>query len=645
MVRLSYRNVFIFAFDLVAAAVSLPLAALLRLGPVGFANYLPIITYMSFLFAAVSFFALLAARLHRVAWRFISVNDALLVAATSAMINLIFLALMFMMTRLDSVPRAIVPINIFVLTSMLIGSRLALRLWYERGVSKFAFTPDGKRTSIVLLLGATDTAEAFILTNFRDRQNLYRVVGALDSGHRPIGSLMRGVSVMGRITDLEKICNDLGKRDYRPDTLVIADQNIRGRELQGIVDFATKHSMRLSRLPDTNELHDEATTAVMRPIEIEDLLSRNEIVLDHLAMVRLVSQKRVLVTGAGGSIGSELVHQIAKFEPTHITLVELSEYNLYEIDRHLAGRFPDVPRTTLIADVRDRDSMRSIFEAQRPQLVFHTAALKHVPLLEAQPAQAVLTNILGTRNVADACLEFGVNRMIMVSTDKAAHPVSVMGATKRIAESYCQSLDLASSQVSDTRFITVRFGNVLGSAGSVVPLFQKQLAAGGPITVTHRDMTRYFMTPREAIQLILQAGTLNQGELERGHIVVLDMGEPVNIYEMATLMIKLAGLQPDRDIKIVFTGLRPGEKMTETLFQPDEEIVGTSFKDLHIASAKIGDYAFVSRIVEQLITAATHHDDQAVQDLLELSVTGFATRRAEMNDASAPVSTAQYSEI
>lgn len=645
MVRLSYRTVFIFIFDLMAAMVSMPLAALLRLGPIGFVNYLPIIYEMSALFAVVSFFVLLAARLHRVAWRFISVNDALLVAATSVMINLIFLTLMFMMTRLDGVPRAIVPINIFVLTSMLIGCRLALRLWYERGVSKFTFAPDGKRTSNVLLLGATDTAEAFILTNFRDRQNVYRVVGALDSGHRPIGSLMRGISVMGPISDLEKICNDLSRRDHRPDTLVIADQNIRGRELQTIVNFATKHSMRLSRLPETNELHHKSSTTVMRPIEFEDLLSRNETVLDHLAMVRLVSQKRVLVTGAGGSIGAELVHQIAKFEPTHITLVEMSEYNLYEIDRHLAGRFPDVPRTALIADVRDRESIRSIFETHRPQLVFHTAALKHVPLLETQPAQAVLTNILGTKNVADACLEYSVDRMIMVSSDKAAHPVSVMGATKRIAESYCQSLDLASSQVGRTRYITVRFGNVLGSAGSVVPLFQKQLAEGGPITVTHREMTRYFMTTREAIQLVLQAGTLNQGELERGHIVVLDMGEPVNIYDMAVLMIKLAGLQPEKDIKIVFTGLRPGEKMTETLFQPDEEIVGTSFKDLHVASAKIGDYAFVSRIVEQLIAAATHHDDKAVQSLLELAVNGFATRRAEMNEASAPVSTAQYSEI
>lgn len=645
MLRISYRTVCIFAFDLMVAMVSLPLAALLRLGPVGFANYLPIIFDMSAVFAAVAFFVLLVARLHRVAWRFISVNDALLVAATSAMMNLIFLTLMFMMTRLDGVPRAIVPINIFVLTSMLIGSRLALRLWYERGVSRFGFAPDGTRISNVLLLGATDTAEAFILTNFRDRQNAYRVVGALDSGQRPVGSLMRGISVMGRISDIKKICEELSKRDLRPDTLVIADQNIRGRELQAIVDFASRHSMRLSRLPDANELRLGATTAVMRPIELEDLLSRNETVLDHLAMSRLVSQKRVLVTGAGGSIGSELVRQIAKFEPAHITLVEVSEYNLYEIDRHMAEHFPNMPRTALISDVRDRESMRSIFNMHSPQLVFHTAALKHVPLLETQPAQAVLTNILGTKNIADACVEYSVEKMIMVSSDKAAHPINVMGATKRIAESYCQSLDLNSSQGAQTRFITVRFGNVLGSAGSVVPLFQKQLAAGGPITVTHRDMTRYFMTIREAIQLVLQAGTLNQGELERGRIVVLDMGEPVNIYEMATLMIKLAGLEPDKDIKIVFSGLRPGEKMTETLFQPDEEIVSTSFKDMHVASAKIGDYAFVSRIVDQVIAAATHHDDKAVQALLELAVTGFAARRAEMNVASAPVSTAQYSEI
>jgi O-antigen biosynthesis protein WbqV len=470
------------------------------------------------------------------------------------------------------------------------------------------------------------------------------VVAVLDSGHRPVGSLMRGISVIGRIEDFEDCLSSLIRRGTRPDIVIVADPAVRGKALQNILNIATSQSIRVNQMPDISELRNAGQLS-MKPVELGDLLSRDEATLDHLAMIRLISGKRVMVTGAGGSIGSELVRQIAKLDPAHITLAELSEYNLYEIDRYLSNYFPNIPRRAMIVDVRNRDTVEYSFASEQPDIVFHTAALKHVPLLESQPSQAILTNVLGTQNVADACVAHDVGIMVLVSTDKAAHPVSIMGATKRIAESYCQSLDLETGRLGKTRFITVRFGNVLGSAGSVVPLFQKQLAEGGPLTVTHRNMTRYFMTIREAVQLVLQAGTLSQGELERGRIVVLDMGEPVRILDLANQMIRLAGLRPDKDIKIVFTGLRPGERLTETLFQPDEELEGTSFKNLQVASAKVGDHAFIARMVEQLVAAAQQHNDEAALNLLEVAVADFASRRTEIQNGGEDISPPQHSEI
>lgn len=645
MFKLPPRTAAIYSFDLTIAALSIPTAALLRLGWDQAANRLDSIIEMTAAFTLVSAVMLVFARLHRVAWRYISINDALLITATAVAANLSFLVLMFMWTRLDGVPRAVIPINVFIQTSLMIGSRIGLRLWHERSMSITLFDVDRSSTQLALLLGATNSADAFILANNRNPNFGYRIVGVLDSGHRPVGSLMRGVPVVGRIEEFEKNFAALVRRGTPPDIVIIADPKIKGGILQDIVDLAHDQSVRVTRLPDMTNLQSAEQPLSMQPIELGDLLARSETTLDHQAIERMVNGSHIMVTGAGGSIGSELVRQIAKLTPSHITLVEFSEFNLYEIDRDLASNFPHIKRSSQILDVRAKNAVRHCFETRRPDIVFHTAALKHVPLLENQPAQAVLTNVLGTQNVADACVEFDVPTMVLVSSDKAAHPVSIMGATKRIAESYCQSLDLETERLNKTRFITVRFGNVLGSAGSVVPLFQKQLAAGGPLTVTHRDMTRYFMTIREAVQLVLQAATLDESELERGHIVVLDMGEPVKILDLARQVIKLAGLRPDRDIKIVFTGLRPGERLAETLFQADEELVGTSFESLQVASAKVGDHAFIARVVEQLVSAAQSNNDAAVHELLNVAVSEFAARRAVFKEKMAEISTTQHSEI
>lgn len=351
----------------------------------------------------------------------------------------------------------------------------------------------------------------------------------------------------------------------------------------------------------------------VQPIGLEDLLGRPQAAPDRAAMRALVNGRRVCITGAGGTIGAELARQIADEGPAHLTLIDSSEYNLYRIDLELQEAHPDLSRSTVLGDVRDPGSVASAFSGARPELVFHAAALKHVHMVETNPNEGVLTNAVGTRNVADACVVFGVRMMVLISTDKSVDPTSVMGATKRIAESYCQALASAPA-AGDLRLVTVRFGNVIGSSGSVVPLFQRQIAAGGPVTVTDPDVARYFMTTREAVQLLLQASALGAGE-EGSGIYVLDMGKPIKIVDLARQMIRLAGLTPDKDIEIVFTGLRPGEKKAESLFYAGEPMLVTATPGIFRARSRPANVALMRRRLDQLAGAAR---DRRTEDALAL---------------------------
>jgi O-antigen biosynthesis protein WbqV len=335
----------------------------------------------------------------------------------------------------------------------------------------------------------------------------------------------------------------------------------------------------------------------------------------------------VLVTGAGGTIGGELVRQVAAFGPARLALLDNGEYALYAIDLEMTERFPDVPRHSIIGDVRDRERLARILAEARPDIVFHAAALKHVPICEANPFEGVLTNAVGTRNVAEACRAAGVATMVQISTDKVVNPTNVMGASKRIAEAYCQALDILGRERSGTRFVTVRFGNVLGSTGSVVPLFQRQLAAGGPLTVTHPEMTRYFMTVREAVELVLQATVLGRRADQPGRIYVLDMGEPVRILDLARQMIRLAGLRPGVDVEIAFTGLRPGEKLFEEIFHGAEPLLPTECKGLLLAAPRTADAASLGRAIDELEAICRREDEAALADALRRLVPEY--RRPE----------------
>jgi len=443
------------------------------------------------------------------------------------------------------------------------------------------------------------------------------------------------MDVLGDIDAIPQVVARLEKRGRRPQRLIVTKTKIEPDKLRDLLDIAERLGMTLGQLPGLTEFKAGPVDTGVGPaggalrleptaIPIEDLLGRPRRVLDRDAMRRLVAGRRVLVTGAGGTIGGELARQIAAFRPALLALIDHSEYALYSIDQELGRLCPDLPRETVLADMRDRARLEQALAALSPELVFHAAALKHVPMVEANPEEGVLTNVVGTRNLADACRKHGVAAMVMVSTDKAVDPTSVMGATKRLAESYCQALDRQErARTGGTRYVTVRFGNVLGSSGSVVPLFQRQIAEGGPLTVTHPDAVRYFMTVREAVELVIEASALGAVEpaedpiTSPGRILVLDMGDPVRVVDLARQMVRLAGMTPDKDIKIVFTGLRPGEKLSEVLLHSAEQLQPTRYPGILFATPRATDHAVLARALDELADAAAQRRGARTLDLLQ----------------------------
>lgn len=529
---------------------------------------------------------------YRGMWRFASLADLLRIARAVAMGVVLVATAMFLYDRFEGTPRSVVVLYPILLFMGVVSSRMVYRI-----VNMHRVTLDRGDRERALIVGAGRAGD-LLVRDLLDHGPFLPVI-ILDDSTVKRGTELHGVRVAGPVADLAYVIEA-----YQIETVLVAMPSAPRSVMDEIIRQCAESHVKCRTLPSMLELADgRVEVSRLRAVTVEDLLGREPVKLDEDAINAYLEGKTVVVTGGGGSIGSELCRQVLAHNPRKLVIAESSEYNLYQIDKELASAKHNSIVVPALVDVRLSESVENLFAKSRPDVVFHAAAYKHVPMVEENVVPGIRNNVLGTRIVADAAVKYKVSRFVLVSTDKTVNPTNIMGATKRIAEIYCQTLN----EHVETHFITTRFGNVLGSAGSVVPLFQKQIAAGGPITVTHPDITRFFMTIPEAASLILQAGAMGKG----GEIFVLDMGKPVKITDLAENLIRLSGLQPDRDIKIEYVGLRPGEKMHEELFYSKEELLGTGHPKLMQANCWPREWAALEGEMYALEKAVSQFDETA----------------------------------
>lgn len=496
---------------------------------------------------------------------------------------------------LSFVERNRIPLMVTILAGIMVmitcnGVRIFWRVC--RRAINYAEVEKSRDIKNVLIIGA-GSGGALVSSEYRKFPHLgKRVVAFIDDDKQKLGTYVNGIKVYGNRNDIVSVV-----KERNVDEIIIAIASIKEGVLKGIIEKCKEAKAQVKIMPGVAEMIDgKFSINKIRDVDVEDLLGRESIKLDYDGISDYIKEKTVLVTGGGGSIGSELCRQISKFNPKELIIFDIYENNAYEIQNELKRNYPNLNLTTLIGSVRDTVRLEEVYSTYKPEVVFHAAAHKHVPLMEDSPAEAVKNNVVGTFNVASLASDYNVERFVLISTDKAVNPTNIMGATKRMCEMIIQSLD----KVSKTEFVAVRFGNVLGSNGSVVPLFKKQIANGGPVTLTHKDITRYFMTIPEASQLVLQAGAYAKG----GEIFVLDMGEPVKIYDLAENLIKLSGFEPYKDIDIQITGLRPGEKLYEELLMNEEGLTETKHKKIFIGKPGDFDLGDVKNKIDELLRVA-----------------------------------------
>ena len=489
-----------------------------------------------------------------------------------------------------------------IIVVTVIGYRVLLRMilndTYEGKVKN-----DNRKK--VLIIGAGEATKILISTIRSSMKNIYNIVGLIDDNPNKVDYAISGKKILGTRFDIPRIC-----KENNVDVIFFTISNISNEDRKKILEICQETGCKVRILPGTKELiKDKPIMQNFRDVEIEDLLGRETIKLDNKNIKELIHNKVVLVTGGGGSIGSELCRQIIRFEPERLVIVDIYENNLYDIEQELKYNYPNAKIDAIVASVRDKDRLNEIFNEFKPYLVFHAAAHKHVPLMETSPLEAIKNNVFGTYNVVNCADEYNVKRFVLISSDKAVNPTNIMGATKRL----CEMIIQAKNKVSNTEYVAVRFGNVLGSNGSVVPLFKKQIAHGGPVTVTHKDITRFFMTIPEAVSLVLQAMSGAKG----GEIFVLDMGEPVKIYDMAKKLIKLSGLEPDVDIPIKVTGLRPGEKLYEEILMQEEGLTETKHDKIHIAKPCNVDIKMIINKLDKLQKIVDTNNNENLKEIKE----------------------------
>jgi FlaA1/EpsC-like NDP-sugar epimerase len=546
--------------------------------------------------------------LYKGLWRFASLPD-LWNIVRAAIIGAIAVAVaLFLYDRLDLVPRSVLALYPAILAVLLGTPRLAYRYWKDSRFELLARVPARR----MLVLGAGRTGEALLRELAHDAR--YRPVGVLDDNAALRGARVHGVPVLGTLERLPQLA-----RESAAEMLLIAIPSATTTQMRRIVELCEETGVPFRTVPRLRDVvAGRMGFSQLKEVAIEDLLGRDPVNLDWAAMRAGFSGQRVLITGGGGSIGAELCRQVARLGVESLAILELSEFNLYRIEQELRREFPDLLVDAVLGDCGDAAACERVFARARPQVVLHAAAFKHVPLLQNQVREAFRNNVLGTQTVAQAADRHGVGCFVLISTDKAVNPSSVMGACKRVAEIFCQNF----SAHSTTRFVTVRFGNVLDSAGSVVPLFREQIRNGGPVTVTHPEMSRYFMTIPEACQLILQAGVLGKG----GEVFALDMGEPVKIRYLAEQMIRLAGKVPERDVAIVYTGLRPGEKLFEELFHDHENYRATEHAKIFLARPRSVSWELLNAQLRQAAQSVRDYDEDALRACLTSLLPDFSWR-------------------
>ena len=537
----------------------------------------------------------------RGAWRFTSTHDIYPIVmsvcggiAVSGFVG-------FLLTRLEFIPRVLFLVYGVLLIGLLSSCRLLYRSYHTPRLQGGA----GKR---VLIIGGGVAGNMLVIDLKNSTPLLYKAVGILDDNPRLKGSHIQGIRVLGTCSSLPQLTQGL-----HIEQVLIAMPSATTEEMSRIVDYCLDAEISYLTLPKVQEILDgTARSRDLRPVALDDLLGRNPISLDIDLISSSLRNKNVLITGAGGSIGSELCRQVIQLGPASLILLEQNEFNLYSIAQEIDSMQCDIPLHARLGDVCDEPGIRLVFAQYEPDIVFHAAAYKHVPSLQGQVREAVRNNLVGTEVMARISCESGCKQFVLISTDKAVNPTSIMGATKRMAEILVQALNVD----SEVAFITVRFGNVLGSAGSVVPLFKKQIEAGGPVTVTHPEATRYFMTIAEACQLIMQASAIGQGS----EIFVLDMGSPVSIDFLARQYIRMAGSVPGRDIEIVYTGLRPGEKLAEELFHDDEKLSETVHHQINLAESRILDRGVVMTAISSLLSKCEQSDVVGIEQIMKTLV-------------------------
>lgn len=543
-------------------------------------------------------------KIYKRLWRYASVGEFISIGKSVFLATVTFYLVHFVVNHIT--PSLIIPRSIYILFGIICGCGLiGVRLMYRVTNDNYTRMQDHHRKSLIVGAGGAGLLVARELKH-SPTSATYPVV-FVDDDIKKVGLEVHGIPVCGGRHDIPRLVEE-----YQISDIILAIPSASRKQISEIIEICKNTACKVKMMPKMDDIFNgKVSVNLIRDVSVEDLLGRDPIQTDMNEIASYLASKTVMVTGAGGSIGSELCRQIAKFHPAALLMLGHGENSIYEIEIELRNNFPQLKVIPVIADIQDRPRLEQIFGKNKIDVVFHAAAHKHVPLMESNPIEAIKNNILGTKNVADCSDAFGVKKFVMISTDKAVNPTNVMGATKRFAEMYIQNLD----DRSETNFVAVRFGNVLGSRGSVIPLFKKQILKGGPVTVTHPEMIRYFMTIPEAVQLVIQAGALASG----GEIFVLDMGKPVKISDLAKDLIRLSGFEPDKDIAITYTGIRPGEKLFEEILTGEEGVSATKHDRIYIGQPVAVRFELLNEAIcrfREIVSGEVALDHNAVKEIL-----------------------------